>query len=239
MKMKKKLLIFSVLLTSFICCNDNQIFKEANALYSKESFEKALNLYNSITLKSSECWFNLGNCYYKLNKFSLAIASWKKALKGASNEDIKDLEFNLLKAKEKLSIEEDNNLFGEIYNFIVKCLNLMPIIYFQIILLTFWYLFFLIIAIKRKFNLILCSLFVCNFFLLGCLGIKHNEQNNNKKGIIIEKISVYAGPNKDYHIIGTLNLAEEVKINHKDNEWCKVSNNKLTGWVLSGAIFIL
>jgi tetratricopeptide (TPR) repeat protein len=241
MKSKIILLMVFCLINFFIYGSDKQKFNNANEFYKKGSFDKALELYESMTIKSVNCWFNIGNCYFKLNKFSHAIASWKKASNNASKEIIKDVEFNISRAKEKLEIIDDNNLFGEIYDFIVKYLKLIPIIYIQIIFLIFWYIFFLFakIIVKRKFYLILTFLFLCNFALLGSLAIKHNEQINNV-GIVVEKeVMVYAGPGNDYHILGNLNLSQEVKINDKKNEWLKISNHDLSGWVLINSIFIL
>jgi tetratricopeptide (TPR) repeat protein len=54
---------------------------KGNALYKTGKYEQAI-AYGSVlktNQHSSELYFNLGNCYYKLNKVALAIYSYEKA----------------------------------------------------------------------------------------------------------------------------------------------------------------
>lgn len=59
------------------------LFLEANNLYKKEAYSKAIDLYKSIEAKgvaSDDLYFNLGNAYYKMNKIAPAIYNYEKAL---------------------------------------------------------------------------------------------------------------------------------------------------------------
>lgn len=60
------------------------LFAEGNTFYKVEDYDRALGVYLAIEEKgfeSSDLYYNLGNCYYKLNKVAPAIYYYEKALK--------------------------------------------------------------------------------------------------------------------------------------------------------------
>jgi len=67
------------------------LFTEANTFYKVEDFNRALGVYLALEekgLESTDLYYNLGNCYYKLNKVAPAIYYYEKALKiDPTNED--------------------------------------------------------------------------------------------------------------------------------------------------------
>jgi tetratricopeptide (TPR) repeat protein len=70
-----------------------QWFEQANAAYNAGSYDSALMLYNRITaadLESALLYLNMGNTYYKMREYPMAIYYYEKALKlDPSNEDVK------------------------------------------------------------------------------------------------------------------------------------------------------
>jgi tetratricopeptide (TPR) repeat protein len=77
-----------------------KLFSEANTFYKESNFERALGLYLAIEeqgFESSDLYYNLGNCYYKLNKVAPAIYYYEKALKLDPAHE--DAAFNLAFAK--------------------------------------------------------------------------------------------------------------------------------------------
>lgn len=85
----KKLIYYFGLLFCFQMVNANAekaevFFKEANLLYQKGEFQAAADLYQQIeilNLESPELYYNLGNCFYKMNQLPQAIYNYEKALK--------------------------------------------------------------------------------------------------------------------------------------------------------------
>ena len=69
----------------------NKLFSEANDFYKNGQYSKAIKLYSNLEeqgLESDDLFFNLGNCYYKLNKVAPSIYYYEKALKiNPLNED--------------------------------------------------------------------------------------------------------------------------------------------------------
>ncbi len=97
--MTKKLIYILVLVTNFIFAQNNakKQFDDANELYRKENYTGAIQKYESIINKdkveSSELYFNLGNCYYKLGKIAPSIYNFEKAL--LLNPDDETIKTNL------------------------------------------------------------------------------------------------------------------------------------------------
>lgn len=87
----------------------NELFSEANTFYKVEDYNRALGVYLALEEKglvSSDLYFNLGNCYYKLNKVAPAIYYYEKALK--ANPVNEDAQHNLTFAKRMtLDVIED------------------------------------------------------------------------------------------------------------------------------------
>lgn len=77
-------------------------FEKGNDLYKNGKYEQAIDAYNSeLTAKkqSAELYFNLANCYYKLNKVAPAIYNYEKAL--VLNPNDKDIANNLRFAQKR------------------------------------------------------------------------------------------------------------------------------------------
>jgi tetratricopeptide (TPR) repeat protein len=98
----KKFVTVILLFISFLAHSQTpeKLFAEANTFYKEANFERSMGVYLAIEeqgLESSELYYNLGNCYYKLNKVAPAIYYYEKALKlDPLNEDA---QFNLAFAK--------------------------------------------------------------------------------------------------------------------------------------------
>ena len=73
-------------------------FDQGNKYYEKENYEAAISSFETVLnsgKQSSELYFNLGKCYYKLHKVAPAIYNYEKALLLSPNDtEIKtNLEF--------------------------------------------------------------------------------------------------------------------------------------------------
>ncbi len=101
--MKKLVFIFLLVSQVFFA---QSIFYKGNALYQKGNYEEAITAYESILnskKESEELYFNLANCYYKLNKVAPAIYNYEKAL--VLNPNDTEIQNNLLFAH-KMTIDE-------------------------------------------------------------------------------------------------------------------------------------
>src|SRR5688500_2890584 len=73
-----------------------ETYKSANALYKAGNFEQAAASYEKILMqgyRKHEVYYNLGNCYYKLNNTGKAILNFERAQKLAPDDE--DIAHNL------------------------------------------------------------------------------------------------------------------------------------------------
>jgi len=82
--MKNYLFLLLLLSAStFVAQTSTDLFDKATAAYTKTAYQEAIDLYTQIEeqqLVSSTLYYNLGNCYYKLNKVANTIYYYEKAL---------------------------------------------------------------------------------------------------------------------------------------------------------------
>lgn len=126
----KKILYILFFITGFVSANESdevsKAFANANELYKKENYEAAASKYefinSNLKVESAELYFNLGNCYYKLDKVAPAIYNFEKALLFNPNDEVvkTNLEFAQKKAIDDIKIVPDVGISKAINSFINK-----------------------------------------------------------------------------------------------------------------------
>ena len=124
----KKILYILFFITGFVFANESdevsKAFANANDLYKKENYEAAAAKYefinSNLKVESAELYFNLGNCYYKLDKIAPAIYNFEKALLfNPNDETIKtNLEFAQKKAIDDIKVVPEVGISKAIYAFV-------------------------------------------------------------------------------------------------------------------------
>ncbi len=97
--MKKIHIIVFLLISIFSYSQSNEaFFKKGNDFYNKGKYEDAVKEYQKIeNTENAVVYFNMGNCYYKMNKVAPAIYFYEKAL--LINPTYEEAKNNLLFAK--------------------------------------------------------------------------------------------------------------------------------------------
>ena len=74
---------------------------EADSTYAQEHYQKAAQQYEQLLKKgvSAELYYNLGNCYYRMDNITLAVLNYERALLLSPGD--KDIRFNLQMARSK------------------------------------------------------------------------------------------------------------------------------------------
>ncbi|MEY2693305.1 MAG: hypothetical protein RIT03_1696 [Bacteroidota bacterium] len=100
----KNLLLLFLLFSQILLAKTG--FEEGNDWYKKGDYNQAILAYQSVLenhKESADLYFNLGNCYYKLNKVAPAIYNYEKALYlNPTDAEIQ----NNLKFAHKMTIDE-------------------------------------------------------------------------------------------------------------------------------------
>lgn len=105
MRLKRFSIWLTVLVLSigFIAhAESSDLFAKANATYQAKNFEEAAKLYEELLPQqksSADLYYNLGNCYFKMNLLGKSILNYERAL--SLSPDDEDVQHNLALARSK------------------------------------------------------------------------------------------------------------------------------------------
>ncbi|RLC48999.1 MAG: hypothetical protein DRH57_01020 [Candidatus Cloacimonadota bacterium] len=216
---------------------------EANELYKEQKYEQARDIYLQLVqkdVKNSKLFFNLGNTYFKLQKYGKARLYYEKARKLSPND--KDILYNIQFIKQyltdKVPEEEDSfilKVLKKINNFFGINLVLWVILGLFIILSV--QLIFLILCRREKdvqLQKFLLSITAVIFMFSLFYGIvKLSYFQKNEFGVIIsDTIDGYSGPGTDYKKTFTIHEGLKVSIEEEQDNWYLIKlPNGIGGWI--------
>tara|TARA_A100001015_G_scaffold236124_1_gene268190 strand:- start:262 stop:1029 length:768 start_codon:yes stop_codon:yes gene_type:complete len=248
--MRKLLMLFFLIF--FVCMgfgqDNDQTFENANTAYNAGKFEKALLLYKQI-LESGEhsaaLYFNMGNCYYRLNNVAESIFFFEKAKQ--MNPLDEDISINsafaqnmAIDAVELLPISQVTKFkdgLVELFNQEGWALVLTLLAW---LLAIFWglYLKNKTPLFKRIFfvSTILMSSFLISSVFISV--IKFADESATTHGILFnQKIEVWAEPNTRAEGLFILHEGTKVQLLDALQEWQKIRiANGSEGWIKDGNV---
>lgn len=242
----KHLVYIFLFISSFLFAQSG--FEKGNVLYQKGQYEQAIQAYESVLdsrQQSADLYFNLGNCYYKLNKVAPSIYNYEKALVLAP-EDV-DITNNL-KFAQKLTIDEVKEVpkvgFAKLLHDFTGMYHYNTwawiSIVFGLMFLGFFigYYFSLAAVLKRIFFF---GMFVWVLFLLVSVGAAIFERNHfvtDRPAIVFAEVTeVKSEPQKASPATFILHEGTKVFVKEILGKWKKIELTDGTeGWIESGAI---
>lgn len=248
----KKILIFLLFITQGVFAQSaDELFVKANDQYKQELYNEAITTYNQIEalgLVSSELYYNLGNCYYKLNKVAPSIYNYEIALLiDPLNSDAQN---NLVFARRLTidNIEElPKSLFQKIDEAFVKKLSYnewsVVSVIFSILGVLLFLLFYFSYTPSKK-RLFFVSSMLCFILLItsSVFAIKEYsfQQNSISAIIFAQEIKIKNAPTQNSEDIFTLHEGTKVNILESVDNWKKIriADGKV-GWILSDNIKLL
>ncbi|MBO5958019.1 MAG: tetratricopeptide repeat protein [Bacteroidales bacterium] len=228
--------------------NPEESLRKANSLYNENAFDSALVVYKDIVeqgYSSATLYYNIGNTYYKLRNYPLAIYYYEKSLKLDPNND--DTKHNIeiaqlfltdkIEAVPELFIKTWWNNFSNTFT-----LNTWSIITLVLIGLLLTCIFFYITAKTRGLKksmfftgILLIVLTICSFSISAK---KHNYISTNNEGIvIIPTITIKSSPSNSSVDLFVLHEGSKVKILDNTDGWekIKIANGSI-GWLPASSI---
>lgn len=224
------------------------LMKRANALYNENAYDSAATVYKNILdqgYSSASLYYNLGNTYYKLRNYPLAIYYYEKSLKlEPNNEDTKhNIEIANLFITDKIEAVPDLfiktwwNKLSNMFN-----ANTWATISLVLLCIVLIIIFFYITARTRTLKksmffsgLVMIILTICSF----CISTqKYNYIKSNQEGIVITPtITTKSSPSSSSVDLFVLHEGTKVKILDKTDKWekIKIANGSI-GWLPSSAI---
>jgi hypothetical protein len=242
----KNLVYIFLFITSFVFAQSG--FEKGNSLYQKGQYEQAIQAYESVLdshQQSADLYFNLGNCYYKLNKVAPSIYNYEKALVLAP-EDVDII--NNLKFAQKLTIDEVKEVpkvgFAKLLHDFTGMYHYNTwawiSVVFGLLFLGFFigYYFSLAAVLKRIFFF---GMFVWVLFLLVSVGAAIFERNHfvtDRPAIVFAEVTeVKSEPQKASPATFVLHEGTKVFVKEILGKWKKIELTDGTeGWIESEAI---
>jgi len=240
----KKLFIyifFMLIVMQIHAGNTQETFLRANKLYKEHEHAQALELYESIKNKGSATWYNMGNCAYKLGKYTDAYVYWRKAQAYATSHEHKAIAHNINALADIIDAQvwvvQDTNAY-EWYKPIKNIATARSLLFMQLLFLLLWFLVWYCGAyLLREKRYMLGSMLLSS--TLGCallLALNYREHTKQVALVVQSQIKVFAGPDDHYHCLGYINAIAELEIKEQRDQWYKVCHKDLVGWVFADTI---
>lgn len=239
--MKKTIIIFLNLVAVCSYANQEEYFLQGNKYYQEHAFKEALEAYQKIEHKGPAVLFNMGNCYYKLSDEYKAIAYWLRADKQGAWNIHKKVDQNCELAYKKLGKEYSKSLVNVWARWLVRTMGILPLLWWQLLFLCLW--IFAIISIvnssaRRRWWRVSCMCFlVCSIMI--CFVIRYKSSSSVYALIIEKDVAVRTGPSDDYGAVATAQCLDEVDIIEKHDDWLKVHDKILSGWIRANNVAII
>jgi tetratricopeptide (TPR) repeat protein len=231
--------------TTIVAQTADSLFVTANNLYKEGKIEQAIETYKKIesqNLVSAELYYNLGNCYYKLNKVGPSIYNYEKALQiDPLNGDVKN---NLIFAK-RLAIDTIEELPASFLqkfnkNFLQKLsYNQWAIlVVFLSFLGSILFLLFYFADVPSRKRLYFSTSILSFLLLITTILITYNQyaasKNTIEAIIFSEKTDVKNAPTFNSEDVFTLHEGTKVFVLDGVDNWKKIklADGKI-GWIIA------
>ena len=243
-----KNLIYIFLLTSTIFFAQTGI-ENGNTLYKQGNYQEAIDVYETIVYRSQkqspELYFNIANCYYKLNKVAPTIYNFEKAL--LLNPDFEAAKNNLEIAK-KLQIDDIKIIekvgIGKILQ------NLTSTFHYDTwawIAVGFGMLFLLFFAgyyfteaslIKRMFFSAMLVVFGLALISVSAAIFEKSHSENDKPAIVFAEVtSLFLSPKSSSKEIMKLHEGTKVFVLSNEKSFKKVQlTDGVVGWLDANSV---
>jgi tetratricopeptide (TPR) repeat protein len=248
---KQTILSFLLLLSVCVAENLEELFLRANHSYRAEKYEEAIRIYNNILsqgFENANLYYNLGNCYFRLEQIGQSILYYEKARKINPNESdlIYNLELANLRVVDRIEIPPRFFMFNW-WDKLKWYFSLDDLVMFIILL------FFLVVLILigrlfirwEKLRTILMSLvFITSFiflFWIYILFIRIDEYKNKVEAVILApSVTVVSAPDENSTDMFILHEGVKILLNEQREEWVNISlADGKTGWIKNDVLGII
>jgi Bacterial SH3 domain./Tetratricopeptide repeat. len=249
-EMKKVIYIWVLALVSFTI-HAQDVLEQANTAYTAGEFETALELYQQeVTAKgeSATLYYNIGNCYYRLNEVAPSILFYERSL--LLDPGNKDARFNLEIAKLKTvdRIEPIDEFF--LTGWFRSVRNLMStdewsyfsIACFILLIVGAFFFFFSRKIILKKIGFFSGLMFLV-FVIFGNIFANQLEKeltNRNTAILFSPTITIKSSPDNSGTDLFILHEGTKVEIKSTLGDWNEIETaDGNVGWIRSSEIEVI
>ncbi|MCF7858214.1 MAG: hypothetical protein K9N07_02660 [Candidatus Cloacimonetes bacterium] len=244
--MYKLMLTFVLLLTISSVIGENQIddiFNQAISSYENRDFESALEKFVLIENQgviNADLYYNIGNCYFRLNSIGRSILYYKLALKVKADHLAarRNLEHALSITKDAQKLETEN-VFR---SFWLKAFNSISLNLLAILTLVIFFVIVVLISMmigiyrnrENAIPIFVTILFIFVFVILLIVNVvKWQEYHSKDEAVLLSPSALgYSGPGEDFTRVFTIHEGIIFNIEKEDGSWCLIKlKNGLGGWI--------
>jgi tetratricopeptide (TPR) repeat protein len=234
---------FLLFTTLMLAQTPKEIFSKGNELYKNGDYLKAIDSYKSIEdegLESDALYFNLGNCYYKLNKVAPAIYYYEKALKiNPENQKVitnlsfaKRMTIDVIDALPKIFWQKFSTAIIQKFSFNTWAIIAVVASFLVAIFFLLYYFSYSSTKKLMYFNTSLISLAVLVISLFFAIENYKQVQKNRTAIIFATKVEAKSAPSVNSDEVFELHEGTKVMVLDELDNWkqIKLSDGK-TGWI--------
>ena len=249
--MKTKFIILLLFITGVLKLSAQTKIELANEAYSQSNFTEAIELYNQSTEENGESaavYYNLGNCYYRLNKVASSILNYERALLlDPGNKNIRvNLEIANLKTVDKIdSVEEFflTNWYNALQNsFTTDQWSAAGITCFILFIACLVLFFFSRKIIIKKFGFY-CGIGLLVFTLFANIFAYNQKKeltNRNTAIVFSPTVTIKSSPDNSGTDLFILHEGTKVDVKSKLGEWREIETaDGNVGWIKNSEIEII
>ena len=248
----RNILLFFVFVSNIVSAQTaDALFADANQLYRQDKFKEALQLYREIEATeqlSSELYYNIANCYYKLNEVAPSIYNYETALVlDPLNEDAQ----NNLNIAHKLTLDRieplPKTLFQKFSNRFLEKLHYNTWAYisvgFCVLASLLFILFYLSYDSGKKRIYFTSSIFIFFFFLVSLLVTyqQFTKSQYKKEAIVFAtEVEIRNAPTLSADDVFILHEGTKVSVVDSVDDWYKIRliDGKI-GWIKADDIKVI
>ena len=225
---------------------------KADELYGKEKYEEAAAIYEKILKRdgvSPELYYNLGNCYYKMDEIPLSVLNYERALLLSPGDD--DIRANLVLARSKTvdKVVPPSEMFfvtwwkAMVNSMSIGAWSVIAVLSFVLMLVGILVYFFVSNITMRKVGVYGSLVMLVLMLVSNIAAYAQNDllQNRNTAIVIAPAVSVKSSPSDKSTDLFVIHEGSKVEIlDNTMSEWSEVKfeEGKL-GWVPKEAIEVI
>ncbi|MBI5115929.1 tetratricopeptide repeat protein [Candidatus Poribacteria bacterium] len=223
----------------------NDVFDIANEEYKAGNYENAARLYENLLsgsrLKKADVCYNLGNSYFKLNKYGKAIVAYRRALSLAPREQdiLANLSYVRNATRDKIDEPRSTELLREVLFFHYgingpEAETIFLIAYIASALFGMLYL----LRKRKTFRVLAYVSLVATLAFAVSAGAHASGSAHSKEAVVVvDTADAHTGPDDHYSVSFTLHDGAELEIRKRENGWAQVElPDGRRGWMKESEI---
>lgn len=208
----------------------DDVFDIANEEYKAGNFKDAIRLYKGLLqssgTKTADIQYNLGNSYFKLREYGMAISSYRRAQKLAPRDQdiLANLRFAREMKRDKIDEPRSTELMGEVFFFHygtsrTEAESIFLCGYFAAAITGAIYLF----RKKRPLRWLTLGALVVALTFGASTGLRwYRTATPNEAVVVVKETDVHTGPGDNYMVSFDLHDGAEVITRKSENGWYQV-----------------